>query len=449
MAAEAAQSVRWIASDASFKRAWLTERVMTVLERRSKTVRGKSAVRLTKNALLTLAKGRADGAPLISQNLFLRFLSRPEFAPPSVLVVAQPHQDESPERPRTLRPRLAAMVAAVESLDAREPPKTKGPEAPAPEPAPAAFPKERTPASPTGAASASRASPTAAVLKAFTKELLNAKLVFPDMQVFCALDLFSGTESLRKALEKICRRHGLTLEYTSFDILEKFNPTFQADIKDWEKVLGAKFKVGHFHFIWASPDCRYLSYANTQATPAQIRKAARNVRHALACITHFDPPSWCVENPVGRLKTHAVMKNMQREMCTVSYCVYGAPYCKPTNFWANFGWLCTLQKCSVETPCNWKGQGHERHLCVAQSGETNGVKNGVARETAYVVPEELVNILATAAAANASREGEIERGSGVAREEGRNKHDALKRGCEEMKREEERARTGGARKRKR
>jgi hypothetical protein len=115
LAAEAAQSVRWIASDATFKRAWLTERVMTILERRSKTVRGKSAVKLTKNALLTLAKGRADGAPLISQNLFLRFLSRPEFAPTSVLVVAEPHQDGPPEPPRTLRPRLAAMVAAVES----------------------------------------------------------------------------------------------------------------------------------------------------------------------------------------------------------------------------------------------------------------------------------------------------------------------------------------------
>jgi hypothetical protein len=127
LAAEAAQSVRWIASDATFKRAWLTERVMTVLERRSKTVRGKSAVKLTKNALLTLAKGRADCAPLISQNLFLRFLSRPEIAPPSVLVVAEPHQDGPPERSRTLRPRLAAMVTAVESPDAREPPKTKGP----------------------------------------------------------------------------------------------------------------------------------------------------------------------------------------------------------------------------------------------------------------------------------------------------------------------------------
>jgi hypothetical protein len=458
LVADAAAWKRWAAAKKHERCVWLSREVVSLLERRSSTVRGKNAVKLSMTAQSTLDRLRAKPDALVSIKFYRRICCYPQLiaapAPtqpghPSLAAPAvspHPRAIESPDPPqRRLRhmlaerpcekralPYAAAPVTAVveETTVAERRPRrvatapstattavdaaaatsstAEASRADAVAAAVAAVSAAATAAA-AAAAAADASDETASVasakraLKALVAAILNAKLAFPHMRKVRVLDLFCGTKSVLKALEKICRAHDIDFEYVSLDINAKFDPTHVASVEDWREVL-SRYPPLYFDFIWVSPDCRKLSYANTAPTKAEVKRATDMVRHALQCIEYYDPPSWCVENPVGRLKGHSVMTRSAKYLHTVSYCMYGTSYRKLTNIWTNLGWLCTLRKCCKDTRCEWIMQGRRRHLSVAQHGMCNGVRNGVSREEAYVVPAPLMEILLGAGLANACEE---------------------------------------------
>ena len=69
-----------------------------------------------------------------------------------------------------------------------------------------------------------------------------------------ALDLFSGTGSVTKVLQK------LGYQVTTLDLDPKFHPDIQLDIRDWNF---KNYPPGYFHLIAASPPCTHFSRAKT------------------------------------------------------------------------------------------------------------------------------------------------------------------------------------------
>ena len=64
------------------------------------------------------------------------------------------------------------------------------------------------------------------------------------------LDLFSGTQSVKKALDERWPHW----EYTSLDLA---NADINTDIMDWD--YQNAYPPNHFDIIWASPVCTYFS----------------------------------------------------------------------------------------------------------------------------------------------------------------------------------------------
>jgi site-specific DNA-cytosine methylase len=231
--------------------------------------------------------------------------------------------------------------------------------------------------------------------------------------------LHSGTGSVLKAIITILDPNGNLYEVITIDWDPKFFPTLVADVRDWREVLGAldaKYIVpGYFDIIWSSPDCRKLSITNHSPTAEEIREALEVVQATLDCIEHLNPPSWFIENPQGRLRQQQMMKDLDCFYLTTTYCMYGTPYRKPTNFWTNVVGI-ELDYCCKNSRCKWLSQGRARHCRIAQNGGSNGRSNGVPRETAYQVPQELMRILMGGAITQAcERRREDERAKARAR----------------------------------
>ena len=94
------------------------------------------------------------------------------------------------------------------------------------------------------------------------------------------LELFSGTGSIGRVFE----RNGWTV--CSVDIVDSFNPTICADIRDVteEEIL----YYGYPDCIWASPPCTEFSRARTTAkTPRNFELADSLVNKALEIASWF------------------------------------------------------------------------------------------------------------------------------------------------------------------
>jgi|LakMenEpi03Aug12_release.lakeMendotaPanAssembly.Ray.scaffolds.fasta_scaffold193661_3 hypothetical protein len=138
------------------------------------------------------------------------------------------------------------------------------------------------------------------------------------------LDLFAGTQSLRKTL-------GAGYDVTSVDCRIRSHPTICTDILTWD--YRAAFKPGHFDVVWASPPCTEYSKAKTVGA-RDIEGANRIVQKTLEIIKYLKPKSWFMENPqTGHLKYQEFMNGIPFH--DVSYCKYGFSYKKQTRIWTN------------------------------------------------------------------------------------------------------------------
>jgi len=198
------------------------------------------------------------------------------------------------------------------------------------------------------------------------------------------LELFSGTGSVGK----VARQHGFAV--TSVDINTKANPTFCANIMNWNY---KQFASGYFDMIWASPPCDTFSnlqychigkpskkndgqlltkemiIANQEAVGLPILK------RTLKIIDYFQPENFFVENPLtGRMKNY--MQDFKHT--DVCYCMYGFDYKKPTRIWHN-----NEEYLGEGYMCNHTGK-HARTI-----GGRNGVTVNTLNER-YSIPPKLI-----------------------------------------------------------
>ena len=127
-----------------------------------------------------------------------------------------------------------------------------------------------------------------------------------------ALVLFCGTKSIDRSLEA----EGFFVQ--SLDMDPKCNPTWCANILDWE--AWRDIEPGTLDFIWASPPCTQYSRARTTAkTPRDLKSADRIVYRTLEIIAHLRPKTYLIKNPqTGMLKDRVVLSHaVFRDAC---YC---------------------------------------------------------------------------------------------------------------------------------
>lgn len=146
------------------------------------------------------------------------------------------------------------------------------------------------------------------------------------------LDLFSGTQSLKKVVDK------LGWEYKSVDIEDKYKPTICVDILDWDyKKSGLKPDI-----IWASPPCitwsiathRHRVLPDLKPKTEMARIAELLIKKMLEIIEFFKPKIWLIENPRGRLRHYGPMLQLENRK-TFYYSNYKHYTHKPTDIWSS------------------------------------------------------------------------------------------------------------------
>ena len=173
-----------------------------------------------------------------------------------------------------------------------------------------------------------------------------------------ALELFCGTKSVGKVL----REHGW--EVTSVDIAAKFEPTFCADVLDWDYT--AAFSPGEYDYVHLSPPCQQYSSAMWKR-PRRLDQADRLVQQGLRILDYARPRWWTIENPDCLLKTRPCMQPLAQFMRRVCYCKYsdGNPrwsYRKRTCIWTNLSAWTPRPMCCRACPCEWVQFPHGKHV---------------------------------------------------------------------------------------
>ena len=192
------------------------------------------------------------------------------------------------------------------------------------------------------------------------------------------LELFSGTKSFSKLVDG---------ETVTVDILNKFNPTHQADILTWDYRI---YPPGHFGIIWCSPPCTEYSKAKTRGI-RNLELADACVRRCFEIIDYFQPRVWILENVgtgilVNRMET--IRPNLHSTFA--DYCAYGKPYRKRTIFWSNIPLECSLGRGAGICP-NMDGRKHRGSVGNGtQRYNAAGVKSVWEKDA---IPEALINSL--------------------------------------------------------
>ena len=197
------------------------------------------------------------------------------------------------------------------------------------------------------------------------------------------LELFSGTECLSDAFR--ARGH----ECFTVDWDERFPSSLHVDIGQLtsEQILN---DFGHPDVIWVGTDCTTFSVAaishhrrknqngNLDPVTDYARQCDETNRHVWKLIEELAPAVYIWENPRGGLRS---MDYMHRPGCirqTTTYCQYGFPYMKPTDFFSNVD-LRLKPPCKNGDPC------HER----APRGSRHGLQGIKGAEARSVYPEKL------------------------------------------------------------
>jgi len=156
-----------------------------------------------------------------------------------------------------------------------------------------------------------------------------------------SLELFSGSKNISTVL----MAHKFST--WSVDNNPKLNPSICCDIMD----LDYSLLPGQFHFIWASPDCRYFSrignsklwakkvikYRQYEYTPLcyDSARALLLLYKTIEIIKHFNPVCWFIENPVGRMRHIPELKNFAPFRYGINYKNFGTHYSKETDIYSN------------------------------------------------------------------------------------------------------------------
>lgn len=169
------------------------------------------------------------------------------------------------------------------------------------------------------------------------------------------LELFSGTEQLSSEF----RRRGHEAFTVDWD--EKFPSSLHIDIEklNADDIIG---KFGVPDVIFAAFDCTTFSLLSMrkhrkknydtgemEAISEYAKKCDRVDKHCLELIKQLNPKVFIIENPRGGMRTMRWMKGIPRS--TTTYCKYGFPYMKPTDFWSNID-LKLLPPCKNGDPCH-------------------------------------------------------------------------------------------------
>ncbi|EPS62093.1 hypothetical protein M569_12700, partial [Genlisea aurea] len=169
-----------------------------------------------------------------------------------------------------------------------------------------------------------------------------------------ALDLFSGTGSAKKVLEK----EGF--EVISLDSEARFQPTLCCDILGWDY---KEYPPGYFDIITASPPCTEFSQAKTVGE-RKVEQALKLVQKTLEIVEYFRPKVWWLETPrYGLLTKNSLLANVPH--WDVDYCQFGrGGFKKPTRFYGSAhlaelpSFLCDGKSC----PNLGEGRKHSRPL---------------------------------------------------------------------------------------
>jgi site-specific DNA-cytosine methylase len=155
-----------------------------------------------------------------------------------------------------------------------------------------------------------------------------------------ALELFSGTHSVGKVLEK-----------KGFNVisLDLKDATLNIDILKWDYKI---YPPNYFEYIHASPPCDTFSMCRRSWIGRQLKAHGNTIitkeildndeqtigvvilNKTLEIINYFKPKFFTIENP----KTGNMKKYITTIPYTdVDYCAYGFSFKKPTRIWNNFG----------------------------------------------------------------------------------------------------------------
>lgn len=200
------------------------------------------------------------------------------------------------------------------------------------------------------------------------------------------LELFAGTECMSNAF----RAAGHDCFTVDWD--ERFPSSLHRDIRE----LTAKEIVERFGYpdvIWVGTDCTTFSVAaisthrrknpetgNLDPVTDYARQCDETNVHVWQLIRELNPKVYVWENPRGGLRSMVYMHQPDCIRQTTTYCQYGFPYMKPTDFFSNVD-------LELKPPCKNGDPCHEREPRGARHG-LQGVKGAVARST---YPAELCN----------------------------------------------------------
>ena len=141
-----------------------------------------------------------------------------------------------------------------------------------------------------------------------------------------ALDLFSGTGSVAKALQE------KGFEVVTVDFNPRNKPSITVDIAVWQ--YWKVFQPQYFDVIACCPPCTEFSRAMT-SRPRDFARADRMVKTSLEIIDYLQPDFWFLENPRhGELRDREYMRDIP--YIDVDYCQFSDwGYQKPTRIWGS------------------------------------------------------------------------------------------------------------------
>lgn len=169
------------------------------------------------------------------------------------------------------------------------------------------------------------------------------------------LELFSGTECISNAFRK--RGH----QCFTVDWDEQFPSNLHCDIGNLtsEKILE---EFGKPDVIFLGTDCTTYSVAaiskhrkknkdtgNLDPVSDKAKKADEVNIHCKKLIRELNPDIQIWENPRAGLRKMWFMQDLKRQ--TTTFCQYGFPYMKPTDFFSNID-LNLKPPCKNGSPCH-------------------------------------------------------------------------------------------------
>lgn len=193
------------------------------------------------------------------------------------------------------------------------------------------------------------------------------------------LVLFSGTGSVEKVFETDHECRGL-------DILKKFQPYYLQDILTWNYQQALQDWTPDY--IHASPVCKEFSFVKNAGKKRDMNFALLLLNKTLEIIQYvltLNPSlKYTIENPVGLMRKLDQMKPYQR--ITTSYCQYGFPYQKQTDFWFGGFDLKLRKRCGKHSPCSQSVSMHQHpvRLCVSNTSKLFKILQGQIGDDEYL-----------------------------------------------------------------